>query len=241
MTPSELMQDFLNEDASLEDRMQKVRNKRKIVGPAFVDLVTRLGHQTMREMDPLEESALLPALYMLAEWREPYAYRPTIRLFSRATPIVDHLLGDHVTESDGFRLVASMFDGDLSPLCAAICNPRADEYARGTLMSALVLISLAHPEQRAEVEAFFRQFRTMCPEAPDDVMITWINSIAELGLEDMSGSIRDAIQKEEIPRGLTDFASFEAKLRETIDGNGVPAGGRYRQFLVSDAIADLLR
>jgi hypothetical protein len=107
-------------------------------------------------------------------------------------------------------------------------------------MSALVLVSLAHPEKRNEVEGFFRQFRTLCPEAPGDVMIPWMNCIAELGLEDMAENVRDAIQKEVIPRDYTDFASFEADLRETIDGNGVPAGGRYRRFLVSDAISDLI-
>lgn len=241
MTPYELMQEFLNEDASLEDRMLKLRDKRKVVGPAVVDLVTRLGHQSMREMDQCEVSALVPALYLLAEWREPFAYRPTIRLYSRATPIVEHLLGDHMTENDGFRVVAIMFDGDLKPLYAAIYNPRADEYVRGTLMNALVLISLAHPERRSDVEAFFRRFRKVCPEAPTDVMVTWVDAIAELGLKDMTDSIRDAIQKEEIPRGYADFASFEAKLTETIDGNSVPAGGRYRKFLVSDAVSDFVR
>ena len=107
-------------------------------------------------------------------------------------------------------------------------------------MSALVLISLAHPEQRKEIENFFRKFRTLCPDAPDEVMISWMTSIAELGLEDMLASIQVAMQKEELPTYYTDFATFEAQLRETIDGNGVPVGGRYRKFLVSDAIDDLI-
>lgn len=241
MTPSELMQYFMNEEAPLKDRMLKVRTNRKLVGPALVDTVTRLGHQTTREMDPLDRHALLPALYLLAEWREPYAYRPTIRLMSRATPIVEQLLGDHAIGSGGFRLLASMFDGDLDPLCTAIYNPRADEFVRGTFMNALVLIALAHPERRRDIETFFRHFRTTCPEAPQEVMINWMDAIAELGMADMSESVRNAMQRGEVLHTYTEFSTFEAKLLETIDGNGVPAGGRYRQFLVSDAIADLLR
>jgi hypothetical protein len=240
MTPSELMQDFLDEETCLKARMLKVRDKRKVVGPVFVDLVTRLGHQSTRQMDQREVNALLPVLFLLAEWREPFAYRPTIGLMSRATLIVEHLLGDHTTENDGFRVVASMFDGDLNPLCAAIYNPRADEYVRGTLMNALVLIALANPERRRDVERFFKQFRTMCPEAPQEVMINWMDAIAELGMTDMSDSVRDAMRKGEILHDYTYFSTFEAKLQETIDGNGVPAGGRYRQFLVSDGISDLL-
>jgi hypothetical protein len=235
------MQDFLDEEACLKARMLKVRDKRKIVGPAFVDLVTRLAYQPVREMDQSEVNALVPVLFLLAEWREPYAYRPTIRLMSRPGFIVQRLLGDHALDRSGFRINASLFDGDLGPLRRAACDPRADEFVRGTFMSALVLVSLAHPERRSDVEKFFRHFRTICPEAPNDVMIDWMNSIAELGMEDMSDSVREAMRKEEIPSDYTDFASFEAKLRETIDGNGVPAGGRYRKFLVSDAISDLLR
>jgi len=240
MTPSEIMLNFTQADTSLKDTMMAARKQRKAMGPIFVDLVTRLGYQSTREMGQLEVNALVPVLFLLAEWREPFAYRPTIRVLSRPIPIVERLFGDHAIDSGGYRILASTFDGDLEPLCEAACNPHADEYVRGTFMSALVLVSLAHPEKRNEVEGFFRQFRVLCPEAPGDVMIPWMNCIAELGLEDMAENVRDAIQKEVIPRDYTDFASFEADLRETIDGNGVPAGGRYRRFLVSDAISDLI-
>lgn len=240
MTPTQIMRSFTQDDISLKDAMMAARKQRKAVGPMFVDLVTRLGYQSMREMDPSEPKALVPILFLLAEWREPFAYRPTIRLLSRPNPIVERLVGEHAIDSGGFRILASMFDGDLTPLREAACNPRADEFVRGTFMCALVLVSLAHPEQRRSVEQFFRGFRALCPEASEDVMISWMDCVAELGLQDMSESVHDAFKKEAIPSYHTDFATFEAKLQETIDGNGVPAGGRYRKFLVSDAIADLI-
>lgn len=241
MTPAEIMHDLIQHDAHLRAPMMAARKQRKAMGPVFVDLVMRLGHQSMREMDPLELNALLPSLFLLGEWREPFAYRPFVQLLSRPSPIVEHLLGDHATESGSYRILASVFDGDLAPLCDAACNPRADEFVRGTFMNALVLVSLAHPEQRKQIEHFFRKFRKLCPDAPDDVMISWMASIAELGLEDMLEGIRVDMQNEKLPAYYTDFASFEALLRETIDGNGVPVGGRYRKFLISDAIDDLLQ
>ena len=241
MTPTEIMHNLMQHDLHLRDTMMAARKERRAMGPVFVDLVMRLGHQSMREMDPLELNALLPSLFLLGEWREPFAYRPFVRLLSRASPIVEHLLGDHATESGSYRILASVFDGDLAPLCDAACNPRADEFVRGTFMNALVLVSLAHPEQRKKIENFFRKFRELCPDAPDDVMISWMTSISELGLEDMLEGIRVDMQNEKLPAYYTDFASFEALLRETIDGNGVPVGGRYRKFLISDAIDDLLQ
>lgn len=241
MTPTEIMQDLMKDDVHLRNPMMAARKERRAMGPLFVDLITRLGYQSMREMDPLELKALLPSLFLLGEWREPFAYRPFIQLLSRPSPIVEHLLGDHATESGTYRILASVFDGDLTPLCDAACNPRADEYVRGTFMSALVLVSLAHTERRKEIENFLTKFRELCPDAPDEVMISWMTSVAELGLEDMLEGIRVDMQNEKLPAYYTDFASFEALLRETIDGNGVPVGGRYRKFLISDAIVDLVK
>lgn len=241
MTPTEIMQDLMKDDVHLRNPMMAARKERRAMGPLFVDLITRLGYQSMREMDPLELKALLPSLFLLGEWREPFAYRPFIQLLSRPSPIVEHLLGDHATESGTYRILASVFDGDLTPLCDAACNPRADEYVRGTFMSALVLVSLAHTERRKEIENFFTKFRELCPDAPDEVMISWMTSVAELGLEDMLEGIRVDMQNEKLPAYYTDFASFAALLRETIDGNGVPVGGRYRKFLISDAIVDLVK
>lgn len=240
MTPTEILDSLSEADVHLRNPMMAAREQRKAMGPLFVDLVTRLGYQSMREMDPLELKALLPCLFLLAEWREPFAYRPIVRMLSRPSPIVEHLLGDDATESGTYRIIASVFDGDMTPLFDAACNPRVDEYARGTFMNALVLVSLAHPERRKEIENFFRKFRVLCPEAPDEVMISWMTSIAELGLEDMLESIRVDMQNGKLPDYFGDFATFEARLRETSEGNGVPVGGRYRKFLISDAIDDLI-
>lgn len=241
MTPAEIMHDLRQNNLDSRASMMAARKQRKAMGPIFVDLVTRLGHQSIREMDPCDLNALLPVLFLLGEWREPFAYRPIVRLLSRPSSIVEHLLGVHTTESGSYRIVASVFDGDLTPLCDAVCNPRADEFLRGTFMNALVLVTLAHPERRKDVEDFFREFRVLCPEAPDEVMISWMTSIAELGMEDMLESIRVDMQTEKLPAYYKDFATFETLLRETIDGNGVPVGGRYRKFLISDAITDLLK
>lgn len=240
MTAAQFMQEFLKDEAPHRALLVKVRNQRKEMGPVFVDLVTRLAQQPIREMNKHEVQVLMPILFMLAEWREPFAYRPVARLFRRPTAIVEHLIHDHITDNS-FRILASLFDGDLTPLIEGACDPRADDFVRGSFMSALVLTSLAHPELRNDVEKFFRRFRSYCPEAPDEVMISWMESITDLGMEDMAEAVREAMQKEEIPKYHTDFSTFEAKLRETIDGNGVPSSARYRKFLISDAVGELFR
>jgi len=70
-------------------------------------------------------------------------------------------------------------------------------------------------------------------------MINWMGAIIDLGMQDMSEAVHNAMRKEFIPRNYIDFADFEAKLQETIDGNGVPSSGRYRKFLISVSVGEL--
>ena len=60
--------------------------------------------------------------------------------------------------------------------------------------------------------------------------------LGNAGLE----SIAVDMQNGKLPVYFGDFSTFEARLRETSEGNGVPVGGRYRKFLISDAIDDLI-
>lgn len=238
MTAAELIQDFSDERIPLKKLMQDVRNKPKIMGPIFVDLVTRLSYQSLRDIKQQDMQALIPVLFLLSEWRNPYAYRPVAHLLRRPTQIVHHLVKDHATETS-FRILASLFEGDLSPLTEGACDPGADDFVRGSFIDALVLTSLAHPDERGTIERFFRHFCRLCPEAPEEVMINWMGAIIDLGMQDMSEAVHNAMRKEFIPSNYIDFADFEAKLQETIDGNGVPSSGRYRKFLISDSVGEL--
>ncbi|MCC6006396.1 MAG: DUF1186 domain-containing protein [Rhodobacteraceae bacterium] len=238
MTVSETMQRLMSADEPVSVVMREIRNERRAMGPVFVDLVTRLGHQPRREMSKTDVDLLVPVLFMLAEWRDPYAYRPFACLLRRPAAIIEDLLGEHTTENS-FRILASLFDGDLTPLVEGACDPRADEFARGSFLCAMVLTAIAHPERRSEIERFFSTFPRICPEVDEEVALTWMEAVADLGLTKARETVRNAFDRHWIPAGYTDFESFEAKLDETIDGQGVPSSGRYRRFLITNAIGEL--
>jgi len=238
MTPSEIMRDLARDDIFPKAAMIAAGTNRETMIPIFVDLITRLGAQPMPDMNEDEVIALIPIFHMFGEWRDPRAYRPLLHLLRRPTPILDHLLGDAVTETS-FRVMAGAFDGDLQPLFEAIEDPDADEFARSSLMSALVLITQLHPDHSATIEDYFRTFRSRCPEVPLEVLTGWVDAIADLGLEDMTEDVRAVFDKDLIPEDYCNFGHFLGDLQATRDEGGIPKNRRYRKCFIADAVHEL--
>ncbi len=240
MTPSEIRRELARDDIFPRTAMAAASADRETMAPIFVDLISRLGTQPISAMADDEVIAFIPVFHLLGEWQEPRAYRPLVHLLRQPSETLDYLLGDAVTET-GFRVIAGTFDGDLQPLFDAIEDPAADDFARSSLMSALVLIAQLHPAHRAAIEDYFRAFRTRCPAAPSDVLTGWMEAVADLGIEDMTEDVRAVFDKGLIPADYCDFGHFLEDLQITQETGGAPASRRYRQQLVTDAIDELSR
>jgi hypothetical protein len=240
MTPDEIMRELARNDIFPKDAMAAATAQRDVMAPVFVDLLDRISRQRSGSMSDSDLMALIPVTYLLGQWREIRAYRPLLRLLRRSTRTLDLALGDAVTES-AFRMVAGTFDGDLAPLFEAIMDLSADDFARGAMMSALVLLAQLDPTRRSEIENFIRNFLSRQPKAPADLLISWTDVVADLGLEDMTETVRTVFDKGMIPKDYSDFSHFLDDLEATRAAGGVPASRRYRQGLIEDAVEELSR
>ena len=238
MTPSEIMRDLARNDIFPKAAMAAASEQREEMTPIFVELVERLGRQQVSSMRDADLIALIPVFHLLGEWQVTRAYRPLLHLLRRPTRALDHILGDAVTEVC-FRIIAGTFDGDLQPLFDAILDLRADDFARSSLMSALVLIAELHPDQRPAIEDFIRTFRARHLKASTDVLLGWTEAIAGLGLEDMAEAVRELFDKGLIPKDYCDFSDFLKDLHATRDANGAPGNPRYGKGLITDSIEEL--
>ena len=238
MTPSEIMRDLARDDIFPKAAMAAAGSEREAMVPIFIDLVESLRRQPISAMKDADLVALIPVFHLLGEWQEPRAYRPLLSMLRRPTRVVDYLLGDAITETS-FRVVTGTFDGDLKPLFNAIEDRKADEFARSSMMSALVLIVQLHPEHRAVIEDYFRTFRSRCPKAASGVLTGWMDAIADLGLDDMTEEVRAVFDKGLIPEFYCNFGHFEEDLRATLAADGAPANRRYQKSLITDATEEL--
>lgn len=239
MTPSEIMHDLARDDMFPKAAMAAARADRETMVPIFVDVITRLAPQDIPEMRDDDVTALIPVFHLLGEFREPRAYRPLLQLLRQPEGTLNYLLGDTVTETS-FLVVAGTFDGDLQPLFEAIEDPEAYEFARCALMSALMKIAQLYPDQRATIEDYVRTFRSHQPDVPaEEILIGWMDAVANLGLEDMTEDVRTAFEKGLIPEDYCDFDHFLQDLEATRDADGVPSNRRYQKSLITDAIDEL--
>jgi hypothetical protein len=240
MTPTEILRDLARSDIFPKEAMAAATAQREVMAPIFVDLLDRVSQQRSGAMRDADLMALIPVVYQLGQWRETRAYRPLLRLMRRSTRTLDATLGDAVTES-AFRMIAGTFDGDLDPLFEAIMDLGADDFARSAMMSALVLLAELHPTRRPVIESFIRNFITVQPKAPADLLIGWTEAVADLGLEDMTDAVRAVFDKGQIPKDYCSFSDVLADLEATRAAGGIPANRRYRLGLIEDAVGELSR
>ncbi len=240
MTPDEIMRDLARDDIFPKAAMAEAGKRREEMVPIFVDLVRRLSGQRIVDMNDSDLMALIPVFHLLGEWRDPSAFRPLVHMMRLPTKVVEHLLGDAITET-GYRVIAATFDGDLQTVFAAIDDRKADEFARLSLMHALTLIAQQHPDQRPTIEAYVRTFRQRRPKPPVELLTGWMDAIATLGLEDMSEAVREAFDQDLIPKEYCDFEHFLDDLNETL--NDAPSASRLhdKDPLITSAIEELAK
>lgn len=238
MTPTEILRELARHDIFPKDAMAAARAQRDVITPIFVDLVERLGTQDRSDMQEGEITALIPIFHLLGEFQEQSAYRPLLKLLRQPTRTLDYLLGDAVTETS-FRVIAGTFDGDSQPLFDFIEDAAADVFARSSMMDALVLIALINPEKREVIADYFRGFRRRCKEDDADLLIGWMEALADMGLTDMAPEISAAFDAALIPNDYCDVDEILRELQVAAESRKFAASPRYQAGLISDAIGEL--
>jgi len=238
MTPNEIMRDLARHDIFPKAAMAAARADRDTMAPIFVDLVDRLANQQQAEMQEGEITALIPIFHMLGEFQEPRAYRPLLKLLRQPSKTLDYLLGDAVTETS-FRVFAATCDGDMQPLFAFIEDAAADVFARSSMMDALVLTAFLRPKKRDAIAAFFRGFRQHCRDEDTDLLIGWMEALADLGLADMEPELRATFEAGLIPRDYCVADEVLRDLKACSESGGITVNSRYRSGLITDAIEEL--
>lgn len=238
MTPNEIMRDLARHDIFPKAAMAAARADRDTMVPIFVDLVDRLANQQLVEMEEGEITALIPIFHMLGEFQESRAYRPLLMLLRQPSKTLDYLLGDAVTETS-FRVLAATCDGDLQPLFEFVEDATADVFARSSMIDALVLTALLHAENRDAIAAFFRNFRQHCRDEDTDMLIGWMEAVADLGLADMEPELRATFEAGLIPSDYCVADEVLRDLKATSESGSITINSRYKSGLITDAIEEL--
>jgi Protein of unknown function (DUF1186)/SEC-C motif len=206
--------------------------------PAILDLMGRasLGGK----LDDDEATLLFRGLHILAGARHEAAFRRLLGLLCRPVGELDDLLGDAITEFLA-RIAASLFDGDVERLFAAICDRKIDEYVRDALMGAATFLAWDGRIEASAMAAFLQRFYDERRAADGEhIWYGWAEAVALLGLRSMAGELESAFREGRVEDGMADYEDI---VRELAEAELAPRDmARFRQAhlgYIEDALEEL--
>ena len=221
MTPDQILAAFSGREGFPREAMAAAGAIREEMIPVFLDQIDRLLSDEPEAFSDSDVSAFLFVYFLLGEWCDARAYRPLTALLRQDPEFVDVLLGDAVTEGTA-RVIAGVCDGDLRPIFSVLEDPAADEFVRGQMIDALVIIARQWPELRPEVVGYLERFPSSDIDKPETLCGSWAFAVADLGLVHLEPQVKEAFEREWISPDEADFAFFQAQLREAVEAGQSP-------------------
>ena len=205
--------------------------------PGLLGVLERFVDGTDRSEEAA--NALFFILHLAGERRETRAFAPLCRLAKNAE-VIEAVLGDGVTTTlKGILL--STYAGDLDTLKGVIEAAEADEYVRTGALEVLAYLAATGRVSREEAEAYLlRLYDTLRPQHESFVWYGWTSAVALLGLEALSGVVRQAFARGLIDPMVTNYDLFREDLGRTLADPERMAGFRHdRVAPLEDAIGEL--
>ncbi len=237
MSPQEIIAALTDNTGTFPlEAMREAVAQRDAITPL---LLAELEHVADHSEEIVAESdlSMLPlfAMYLLAQFREPRALAPLIRICHLPQETVDFLLGDVITEGLG-RILASVCDGNIAPIKTVIENPVLDEFVRDAGISALLVLVAEDALAREDVVDYLRDLpRTFAPES--SLWDMWVNAADNIYPEELLPEIRAAFEADRVDTMWFSPVDIDATIRQGREA----ALSRLRQShrYVTDAIGML--
>jgi len=153
---------------------------------------------------------------------------------------LEAVLGDGVTTTLT-QILISTYDGDLDALKGVIEAAEADEDVRAEALQALAYLTATGRIPRDEAEAYLlRLYDTLQPQHESFVWSGWVLAVALLGLETLSGVVRQAFRRGRIEPMVMGYDDFRRDLERTLADPERIAGFQHALIgPLEDAIGEL--
>jgi hypothetical protein len=152
------------------------------------------------------------ALYLLSEFGERRAF-PLILEIARL-PVLDDLLGDGITEALPKALAATFF-GELNAFYPLIEDQQADEFARGSALSAIGILFKQERITRSAFECCLMELYALIELEPVHVWDTWVSLVADFRCTFLLDKVRTLYERGFADPGFQSLAEVEAELKKS--------------------------
>lgn len=169
--------------------------KKDQITPHLLDILVSAQERVEEIIEYDNYQGHLYAMYLLAQFREASAYPLILKLICFPGDLSHSMLGDVLTE-DLCRILASVQDGDISPMKQLIENPAVNEYVRAALVSTLVVLVGSGLKARSEIVTYFKELlESKLEKRPSFVWDHLVVSACDLYPEELYSYIEKAYEK----------------------------------------------
>src|SRR5215210_5811615 len=207
------------------------------VAPELLGVVERLVSGADRS-DEATSAAFF--ILPLAGEKQDRRVFPLLCRLAQDGEAIEAVLGDGVTTTLT-QILISTYDGDLDALKGLIEAAEADEDVRAEALQALAYLTATGRIPRDEAEAYLlRLYDTLQPQHESFVWSGWVLAVALLGLEALSGVVREAFGRGLIEPMVMGYDDFRRGVERTLAGAERMAGFQDDQIgPLEDAIGEL--
>ena len=136
-----------------EDLIKQIIEQRDYATPKLLAMLENFLTNLPRDIDGSQWIEGIVALFILAKLREQKVFPYVVRLCSIPHKAVEPLLGDVADYVAEF--LASTFNGDWKALHSLVTNQHLDEYMRGAVLDAYVILYKNKVMSREDILKFF--------------------------------------------------------------------------------------
>src|SRR5215210_9457801 len=219
------------------DAMQWALDHWDEVAPGLLNLLEHFASGADRSNDTA--STVFFILHLAGEKQDTRVFSLLCRL-AQDGEALEAALGDGVTTTLT-QILISTYDGDLEALKGVIEAAEADEDVRAEALQVLAYLTATGRIPRDEAEAYLlRLYDTLQPQHESFVWSGWVLAIALLGLEELSGVVRQAFARGLIEPMVMGYDDFRRDLERTLADPERMAGFEYDRIgPLEDAIGEL--
>ncbi|MHA7583353.1 DUF1186 domain-containing protein [Paenibacillus vandeheii] len=206
-----------NHGAFPRNEIQQIIDRKEEAIPYLLQIMHSLKDNYVKAVDRPSRMDFVYAYYLLAQFRVKEFFPIMIDILSMPDEACEHIFGDNITEGIG-RVLASIYDGNANLLYGLIENTKANEYARGQAMNALVVLVLHGGLPREEVMSYFKHLITERYVALSDYLYSEIVCCCDdLYPEEVYSDIQRLYEEQVIDETVIGLADIKRTLKKTKD------------------------
>ena len=162
--------------------IKEMIDRREEMTPALLEVLVDAERRPEHYLEGNNWKLVTFACYLLAQFRVTAAFKPLCALLGTPGETTDLLFGEMITEDMG-RILASVYDGDDTPLRAVVENESAYEFVRGSAaVNCYECLLVAGRMTRETLEAYATELLSSKLERePSNAWDNWTSLCADLG------------------------------------------------------------